>query len=239
MAAIPPLLNPGQHGWGEPSCSGSSGLLFPFSCSCCSLLDSPASYPCQRKTTAVPSPTTLPDHSTPCSDTPTVLRHSEARYPPHKYWQHEGDGAHSNPRLREKSGILGEGLWWQPRLSSIPSVCKDQAFGHGLETTGKEQTELGQCLLDTLGLNTKEIKLRTYRVPWTHGIRAFGTANGSNEPSGQLSYGAAPSTQNSLSQPPCQCHTIYQPAGGARSSSCTISRIVYGSFLPTLFYFGA
>jgi hypothetical protein len=83
MAPIPPVLTPGQNGWVEPSCSGSSGQLFPFSCSCCCLLDSPALYPCQRKTTAVPSPTTLPDPSIRCSDIPTVLLHSEASRHPH------------------------------------------------------------------------------------------------------------------------------------------------------------
>lgn len=119
VAAIPPFLSPGQRGRVGPSCSGSSGLLSPSSCSCCSLSDSPASYPCPRKTTAVPSPTTSPDHSTPCSDTPMVLLHSEAGHPPHQCWQHEEEWAQSNPRLSE-SLILAEGLSWQLRLSSIP-----------------------------------------------------------------------------------------------------------------------
>lgn len=121
VAAIPPFLNPGQCGQVDPSCSGSSGLLSPFSCSCCSLLDSPALYPCPRKTTAVPSPTTLPDHSTPCSDTPMVLLHSEAGHPLHKCWQREKDWAQSNLRLSE-SLILAEGLSWQLWLSSIRCV---------------------------------------------------------------------------------------------------------------------
>lgn len=48
---------------------------------------------------------------------------------------------------------------------------------------------------DTLSLNTKEIKLRMYSVPLTHEVQAFGIADGSSGPSGQLSYGAAPLTQ--------------------------------------------
>lgn len=54
---------------------------------------------------------------------------------------------------------------------------------------------IGTVSFDTLSLNTKEIKLRTYRIPLTHEVQAFGIANGSNGPSGQLSYGAAPLTQ--------------------------------------------
>lgn len=54
---------------------------------------------------------------------------------------------------------------------------------------------MGTVSFDTLSLNTKEIKLRTNRIPLTHEVQAFGIANGSNGPSGQLSYGAAPLTQ--------------------------------------------
>lgn len=78
VAPIPPFLKPGQHGQVEISCSGSSGQLFRFSCSYYSLSDSPPVYPYRKKTTAVPSPTTLPDRSIPCSDIPTVLLPSEA-----------------------------------------------------------------------------------------------------------------------------------------------------------------
>lgn len=77
VAPIPPFLSLGQIGPAAPSCTESSEQLFPFSFSCCSSSGSPALYQCQRKTTAVPSPTTLPGHSTPCSDTRMALLHSE------------------------------------------------------------------------------------------------------------------------------------------------------------------
>lgn len=133
VAPIPPFLSPGQHGGLNPSCSGSCGLPSPFSCSCCSLLDSSSLYPCQRKTTAVPAPTTSPDHSTLCSDTPMVLLRFEAsRCPLHKCWQHEGNRAQSTPRSLEKTLILTEGLLWHLQLSSLPCVNKtNHAFAHG------------------------------------------------------------------------------------------------------------
>lgn len=59
----------------------------------------------------------------------------------------------------------------------------------------KRTNGIGIVSFDTLSLNTKEIKLRTYSVPLTLEVQAFGIANGSNGPSGQLSYGAAPLTQ--------------------------------------------
>lgn len=109
MAPVPPFLNPGQHGWVEPSCTGSSGQLFPFSCSCCSLSDSPALYPCQRKTTAAPSPTTLPDHSIQCSDTPTALLHSEAsRWPRASAGSRRGKVGPKQPQAVAEDGILAE-----------------------------------------------------------------------------------------------------------------------------------
>lgn len=77
MAPIPPFLSLRQLGPAEPSCSESSERLFRFSFSCCSSSGSPALYRCQRKTTVVPSPTILPDHSTPCSDTQMALLRSE------------------------------------------------------------------------------------------------------------------------------------------------------------------
>ena len=77
MAPIPPFLSQGQVGPAAASCSESSEQLFPFSFSCSSSSGLPALYQCQRKTTAVPSPTILPDHSTPCSDTQTALLLSE------------------------------------------------------------------------------------------------------------------------------------------------------------------
>ncbi|KAM7340865.1 hypothetical protein ACRRTK_001480 [Alexandromys fortis] len=60
----------------------------------------------------------------------------------------------------------------------------------------KRPNGIGTVSFDTLSLNTEEIKLRTYSVPLTLEVQAFGLANGSNGPSGQLSYGAAPLTQN-------------------------------------------
>nr|XP_045014662.1 nesprin-1 isoform X2 [Jaculus jaculus] len=77
VAAIPPLLSGSRRGWAGRSCAGSSGQPFPSSCFCCCSSGWPASYPCQRKTTAVPCPTTLPDHSTLCSDIRMVPLRSE------------------------------------------------------------------------------------------------------------------------------------------------------------------
>lgn len=77
VAPIPPFLSPGQLGPAELSCPECSERPFHSSFSCCSSSGSPASYRCRRKTTAVPSPTTLPGPSTPCSDTPTALLPSE------------------------------------------------------------------------------------------------------------------------------------------------------------------
>lgn len=35
----------------------------------------------------------------------------------------------------------------------------------------RRRNGIGTVSIDTLSLNTKEIKLRTYRVPWTHEVR--------------------------------------------------------------------
>lgn len=79
VAPIPPFLSRGRCSLAEPSWSESSGRLFHSSFSCCFSSGSPALSQCQRKTTAVPFPTILPDHSTPCSDTQMARLHSEPR----------------------------------------------------------------------------------------------------------------------------------------------------------------
>lgn len=124
VAPVPPFLNPGRHGWVEPSCSGSSEQLFPFSCSCCSLSDSPALYPCRRKTTAAPSPTTLPDRSIRCSDTPMALLHSEANGSPCESASSKGgSGPKATPGCRRRWD-LGRGHHMAASVLHTPCVLK-------------------------------------------------------------------------------------------------------------------
>lgn len=125
MAPIPPFLRLGQLGPAGLSSSECSERLFHFSFSCCSSSGSPALYPCQRKTTAVPSPTILPGHSTPCSDTQMALLPSErSRCYLQQRWEPK-DLAKSNPKLAKR----GPESWqmpsvWQLSLSSMSHVCK-------------------------------------------------------------------------------------------------------------------
>lgn len=124
MAPIPPFLSLSPLSPAEVSCSECSGRLFPSSFSCCSSSGLPALYQCRRKTTAVPSPTISPGHSTPCSDTQMALLPSE---PSGCYlqqcWQRKGGFGRKQSQTSRKEDLhLGQ----RPRRGSFSSpdpVC--------------------------------------------------------------------------------------------------------------------
>lgn len=161
MAPIPPFLNPGEHGQVEISCSGSSGQLLRFSCSYCFFLsDSPPLYPCQKKTTAAPSPTTLPDRSIPCSDTPTALLLSEASTRPRtSAGSKRGSRPKATPGCPRRRG-LGRGP--HTAASVLPTLCVKEEKEKPLDMDSKQQEAnkhvIGTVSFDTLSLNTKEIR---------------------------------------------------------------------------------